>query len=203
MEDKDKIIEVEQNKNIDENKMVNNSDLKETIHSIITVIAFIVAFLVAAGSGCIRCTWCGNDDNRLIIYASGTAENGVEYESFVGPASCLGFGINSKCWPTECMHIKRNEPGGGRLTGCVTYYNETGCIAKSGVKSEGSYAYDATCLGISCAGDKYIETNAETTKAKEQDSILGIGCGGKSPTEPRGYNSLMPRQFTHGCWEGK
>lgn len=150
--------------------------------------------------GCVRCTACGSDYNRFYIYASGTSDNGIDYKSCVGPAGCLGLGINSKCWPTECISIQRNLSNGNELSGCVTYYNEAGCIAKSNVKSVGKYKDSVTCGGIDCAGTKYVETVAETTNAKERKTFLGINCGNAASVESHNYNIQMPRQFTKGCW---
>lgn len=178
----------------------SKTDAKEAISSIIIFVVLILIIASGFASGCVRCTACGADDTRFYLCASGTSPTGVEYKSCVGPAGCLGFGINSKCWPTECESIKKNSSSGNTLSGCVIYYNEAGCIAKSDVKSEGQYTDTITCLGIGCMGKKYVERTAETTQAKEQNNCLGIGCGGKAVVESRDYNSMMPRQFEKGCW---
>ena len=158
--------------------------------------------LVITGCGignCIQCSNCGDDNTRIFVYAKGVDSNGVEYSSCVGPAGILGFGINSKCWPTECVSVKKSQ-GGTTLSGCVTYYNALGCIDKSEVKSKGKYSDSVTCLGIKCTGEEYVENVAETTKATKQTNCLGIGCGGKESVTPYNYNSTMPRLFPNGCW---
>lgn len=176
------------------------SGLWEKFNLVVMVIVLVTIIVIGCGSGCIRCTYCGANDNRLVVYASGTTEDGIEYESCVGPAGCLGLGINSKCWPTECLSIKKADSEGNVVHGCITYYNEFGCINDSKVKSEGKYSGSATCLGIACVGEKYIETEAVTTQAKEQNTCLGVGCGNSNVTASKGYNAKMPRQFEEGCW---
>lgn len=151
-------------------------------------------------NGCIRCTMCGADDTRCFVYAKGVDETGTQYTSCVGPAGVLGIGCNSKCWATECVMIEQAEGENGDLSGCVTYYNETGCIDKAGVKSSGNYTDAVTCLGISCGGTQYIEEIANTTIAYERSSCLGVSCGKKRSVEPRNYNNKMPRSFNKGCW---
>lgn len=177
---------------MDENK-------KEDFISFIVLIVGIIALIIGFSSDCIRCTNCGDDDNRLVIYASGRDENGVEYKSCVGPAGCLGFGINSKCWPTECVYVEKYAEN-SKISGCVTYYNKAGCISKSEVKSEGEYSDELTCFNISCFGEKYVETVAESERATTSSSCFGIKCGGASDTEFQGLNDIMPRQFSKGCW---
>ena len=176
------------------------AEKKERMKTIALMVIFVLIIVGGFASGCVQCTYCGDDNTRFFVYASGTSDEGIQYKSCVGPAGCLGFGINSKCWPTECTYIKNVSGSYGELTGCIKYYNTAGCIANSNVKSEGKYSGSITCLGISCWGNKYVETVAETTKAKEQNTCLGINCGSASSTESKNYNSTMPRQFTKGCW---
>lgn len=173
---------------------------KEALKTVAVFIGVVLIIVGGFASGCVRCTNCGADDTRFFVYASGTSSDGVDYKSCVGPAGCLGFGINSKCWPTECVSVEKASSDGKKLSGCVTYYNEIGCIANSGVKSEGKYSDEVTCFGISCSGKKYIETVAENTQAKEQTTCLGIGCGNAVAAEAKDYNAEMPRQFIRGCW---
>lgn len=160
---------------------------------------FIFIVINAFKSDCVQCTLCGDANNRLFIYANGTSEDGVEYVSCVGPAGCVGCGINSKCWPTECLYVK-GASDGGTTTGCVTYYNEGGCITKSEVKSNGTYSENVGCFGISCSGEKYLEVIADSQYAAVRNSCLGVGCGDKLGTAVRGYNDSLPRQFSRGCW---
>ena len=185
-----------------ESILKNSENKKEAIQTIIVMAALILLIVGGFLSGCVRCTNCGNDDNRFFIYASGTSEEGVDYQSCVGPAGCLGFGVNSKCWPTECLHVK-GVTSERNVSGCVTYYNEVGCIANSGVKSVGKYDDQVSCFGINCVGTKYVETVAETTKAREQFTCLGMKCGNETADNSRNYNSTMPRQFEKGCWSNK
>lgn len=194
MDEEKKVIE------IPEDEGEKKKGKKNAIEAVIMPIILILIIIGGFAGGCVRCTNCGSDDNRFFVYASGTSNKGVEYKSCVGPAGCLGFGINSKCWPTECISIQRNSSDGKELSGCVTYYNETGCIANSGVKSEGKYSDQATCYGVSCIGTKYVETVAETTQATAQSTCLGVKCGKAAATESHNYNADMPRQFTKGCW---
>ncbi|MDO5382464.1 MAG: hypothetical protein Q4F06_07105 [Eubacteriales bacterium] len=162
-----------------------------------------IPLIISTGCGansCVRMTTCGDNDTRLILYAKGVDENGVEYTSCVGPAGCLGLGLNSKCWPTECVKIRTSSDGTEEITGCVTYYNETGCIANSEVKSNGSYSTNATCFGISLCGNEYKETVAESVQANKTSTCFGISCGQRQQVEPLNYNSKMPRAFPKGCW---
>lgn len=179
------------------------NEKKDVIIGILTWVVIIGIIAVGFASGCVRCTNCGADDTRFFVYASGTSADGIDYKSCVGPAGCLGLGLNSKCWPTECTSIKGTSSSGNSLSGCVTYYNELGCIANSGVKSEGKYSDEVTCFGIGCVGNKYIETVAETTQAKQQTTCLGIGCGNSTAVTAKDYNLEMPRQFVKGCWSNE
>lgn len=174
--------------------------IKDTIISIATLIIFFAIVIIGFSSGCISCTACGGDDNRLILFANGTDDNGVEYISCVGPAGCLGFGLNSKCWPTECTYVKLALSSNEELSGCVTYYNKTGCIANSDVKSNGTYSQNTSCLGVVCSGEKYYEKVGESTEAREQNTTCGVGCGNTVVVNKRNYNEKMPRQFKTGCW---
>lgn len=191
----------EKNRIIEENK--DSGSKKKSLKEVLMLLALCCfPLLIVTGCGignCIQCSNCGDDNTRIFVYAEGTDNNGVEYTSCVGPAGILGFGLNSKCWPTECVSIKSSEEF-ITLSGCVTYYNAVGCIDKSEVKSVGKYSDSVTCLGIKCAGTEYVETVAETTKATEQTNCLGIGCGGKQSVTPKNYNSTMPRLFPTGCW---
>lgn len=189
--------------NSGESTVKDKTDRKDIIKTILVWVAIIGIVVIGFASGCVRCTNCGADDTRFFVYASGTSTEGIDYKSCVGPAGCLGFGLNSKCWPTECTSVKGTTVGGNDLSGCVTYYNAAGCVANSEVKSEGKYSNQITCMGIGCAGTKYVETVAETTKAKEQSTCLGIGCGNSTSVEAKDYNSIMPRQFSKGCWSNE
>ena len=193
----------ESNNFIDEKQASNNV---HGVHLLILIAFCSLPLLFITGCGIgnfIQCSKCGDDNTRMMIYSEGTDSNGVEYTSCVGPAGILGFGLNSSCWPTECVKVKQNQEGGhltGQISGCVTYYNDCGCIDKSEVKSEGKYSASIGCLGINCTGVNYVETTAETTTASEQNTCLGINCGGKTKADIRNYNSTMPRQFRNGCW---
>lgn len=175
---------------------------KKISQAVILLLLCCFPFLTLMGCGsdsCIRCTACGDDDTRMLIYASGTDANGVEYLSCVGPAGIFGFGVDSKCWPTECVYVKKQNDT-SLLTGCVSYYNETGCISNTKVKSNGEYQDSYSCLGISCFGTTYQETVAESTRAAEGASCLGMSCGGSQAVTSRNYNAEMPRMFQDGCW---
>lgn len=210
MEENSKVVDVQENDTANDKTVTLETVHAETpqekkakkVKTILKILALAILVLGIIGgfsNGCIRCTNCGNDDTRFFVYASGTDVNGVEYKSCVGPAGCLGCGLGFKCWPTECTYVKQGS-GQGMLSGCVTYYNSLGCISNSEVKSEGKYSDSVTCLGVSCAGTRYIETVAETTQAKQASTCLGMSCGDKTATEPKYYNSKMPRQFKDGCW---
>ncbi len=187
-------------KESNENNQRNNHSTAKEILLLILMCCFPLIVITGCGVGsCIQCSNCGDDNDRLFVCAKGSDANGVEYTSCVGPAGILGFGLNSKCWATECVSVKQSD-NGSTLSGCVTYYNAGGCISKSEVKSVGKYSDSVTCLGIKCAGKEYVETAAETTKATEQTTCLNMSCGGKEAVNPKNYNSSMPRAFTHGCW---
>ena len=175
---------------------------EKIVQVFILILICTLPFMTMLGCGsdsCIRCTMCGDTDTRMIFYANGTDPNGVEYMSCVGPAAIFGFGIDSKCWPTECVYVKK-QMSDERLTGCVTYYNETGCISNTKVKSNGNYQNNMTCLGISCVGTSYNEVVAESTQASVGSSCLGISCGDTQSVNSRGMNERMPRMFVNGCW---
>jgi len=184
-------------------KKNDNLSSKKKIKEVLMLLALCclpLTIITGCGIGnCIQCSSCGDDNTRIFICAKGTDKNGVEYTSCVGPAGILGFGLNSKCWPTECVKVKKSDSG-STVSGCVTYYNAVGCIDKSEVKSNGKYSNSVTCLGIKCVGTEYVETVAETTKAMEQTNCLGVGCGGKEAVDSYNYNLEMPRLFSKGCW---
>lgn len=183
-----------------------NESKKKILEGLLILIFCCCPIIVITGCGagsCVRCTACGDDDTRFFVYASGTTSDGLEYTSCVGPAGCVGLGLNTFFWPTECISIKGTSDfsDSQNISGCVTYYNEAGCIGKSGVKSKGTYTDSVSVFGINCGGTKYVETVAESTKAYEQGSCLGCTCGEKdNDVELRDYNNSMPRSFTKGCW---
>lgn len=192
------------NKRVVKNEGIdNNKKQAKQILFLVALCCFPLIFITGCGIGnCIQCSACGDDNTRILVCAKGTDDNGVEYTSCVGPAGCLGFGLNTKCWPTECVSVK--EGGSSReMSGCVTYYNGCGCVDRTEVKSVGKYSDSVTCLGIKCAGKEYVETVADTTKATEVTSCLGISCGSKESVDPKDYNSSMPRAFTYGCWSSE
>lgn len=169
---------------------------------VVTAITLIpVTFTVGCGlSDTFKCSMCGDDSTRIGIYASGTSSNGIDYQSCVGPAGCLGIGLDSYCWPTECLKVNYNN-GTGNVTGCIYYYNGCGCIANTDIKSKGTYTDDTLGCGYSkCAATKYVENNAENSQAKTQNSCLGISCGKAQNTESKYLNNAQPRQFINGCW---
>lgn len=175
---------------------------EKALHVLVLMLICTLPFMTLLGCGsdsCIRCTMCGDDDTRMLVYATGTDQNGVEYISCIGPAAIFGFGVDSKCWPTECVYVRQNS-GEAQLTGCVKYYNETGCISNTNVKSNGDYKDSLTCLGIACFGSSYNEVVAESTKASERASCLGLSCGSPKSVQSRDLNKTMPRMFVNGCW---
>lgn len=169
------------------------------IVSLVKIAVAAAVIVIGYANGNIKSTYCGDDSTRLLIYASGTTSSGVEYKSLVGPAGLLGFGINSKLWPTECVSVKTSASG-KKVSGCVSFYNEAGCIDKSAVKSEGKYSEKESCLGMDCTGTNYVESTAESTRAKEQMTCMGSERGEANAVPPRYYNDDVPRQFPEGCW---
>ena len=187
---------------VEEMKPSKTKDKTRTKQILTLILLCCFPLLIITGCGIsdyIQCTIFGDDSNKIFVYASGTDNNNFEYKSCVGPAGILGFGCDSKCWPTECVSIK-GISNGNQLSGCVTYYNGCGCIENTEVKSSGKYSDSVTCAGIECVGKEYIENAADTTKATEATSILGISCRDKKATTSRNLNSTMPRAFYYGCW---
>ena len=148
----------------------------------------------------IQCTSCGDDTNRLFIYAQGNY-HGIKYKSCVGPAGIIGCGLNTRCWPTECVKVELNYGDDEKLTGCVSFYNGFGCIDKSDVKSYGKYKYVVSCEGINCQGYEYREKVGETTEAKQRDRYFGCDAKEWERVDPKKFNSGVPRSFTKGCWK--
>ena len=180
----------------------HNNTKTKVRHVLLLVSLCCFPFLMITGcgfTGCFKCTNCGDDSNRILTCASGTDNNGVKYTSCVGPAGILGFGCNSKCWPTECVKVKKGL-GSSEISGCVTYYNETGCIDKTAVKSNGKYSDSVNCLFISCGASEYVETVTDTTKAEEGTSCFGCSLKDERAVTPKNYNSSMPRSFQKGFW---
>lgn len=92
---------------------------KEKFKQLIVLLGLCsVPMVVVALSGCgmeqsFTCQMCGSSKTYTPIYASGTEENdkeNIEYEytSCIGPAGCTGCGLNTACWPTECMFVKES-----------------------------------------------------------------------------------------------
>lgn len=189
-------MEQNQNKNINQ----SGNEIVEMILGFVFLAIFVFIIIGAFANDCVKCTWCGDDANRVFIYEHGKELDGSEYLSCVGPAGCVGCGFGAKCWPTECLYIKMPVDEHKELSGCVTYYNKAGCIAKSDVYSVGRYSTSASCLGIACAGESYVEEIAESERAVEQNTFMGVGCGNKVDTDVRRYNDASPRQFPKGCW---
>lgn len=193
-----------------ESKKPDIDELSVRAEKAVKIVKIVAMCLIPLGllyactiGDCIKCTSCGDDNNRLVFYASGI-ENGVQYKSCVGPGGILGCGINCKWWPTECVSIKKSE-GSSTVTGCVTYYNGFGCIDRTEVMSDGSYSTKTNIGCITCKGDLYQETVRETTQgATRKSSLIGCYSCEKTPVDrPKGYNSEMPRSFTYGCWTNK
>ena len=146
------------------------------------------------------CTMCGSSTTYTPIYASGTEETtDIEYQSCIGPASVINCGLNTQCWPTECMYVKFKNDENVAVTGTVCYYNKFGCIDDKDVMSVGSYGESVNCLVSWCSVGKYTEkVNSDGTKATKATNCFGITCN-ESPTDVRNYNDALPRQFKFGC----
>ena len=158
-------------------------------------------FITGCGSsGCFGCSKCEAYD--CLVCAGGT-EDKVTYRTCVGPAGCLGCGLNTIFWPTECVQAKATQDDNLYLKGTVIYYNGFGSIKNSEVKSRGNYSAAVGCLGIKCFKKEYIENaDEDTTKGKIQNSCFCFSCGGKKKVEPKYYNESMPRKYKNGCWNG-
>lgn len=175
---------------------------KRGLHILILIGICLLPLGVVTGCGVtdrIRCTACGDNENRLILYASGTDSHGYEYKSCVGPAGILGCGLDTRCWPTECVKTTMVDAP-YKETGCVYYYNNFGCIDKSETMTYGKYMYSASCIGARCYGRRYIESDTgESVSAYEKESVLGISCG-KTVVDPENRNQEVERHFENGCW---
>lgn len=179
-------------------------NVKEKIFKILCLIGMcFVPLGIVTGCGItdsLRCENCGDNDTRLVFYAAGTTEEGLDYQSCVGCGGCLGFGLDSKCWPTECEYI-HGEEGDTQISGWVYYYNNYGCIDESDIYSYGTYSYGQTCMGIECGGERYVESNTgDSKKAYVQTTCLGVACGSKENIESVDLSSQLERQFEKGCW---
>ena len=176
---------------------------KKVLESVCLVLLCMIPLFLVMGCGpgnCVKCTVCGDDSNRLFVYASGTTDDGVEYQSCVGLSGLMGCGFGTKCLPTECMSVHKAKDSNNAINGCVCYYSDFGCIQEN-EKSDGIYTDTYSCLGVSCTGSKYNEAvYDDTVKAVEQNYCLGMGCGEKVQVESKDYNEQWKRQFPKGCW---
>lgn len=183
---------------------MSNFKLK-LLKGLLLAVLCCVPLLVITGCGAdspVRCTLCGNDDDRVLVYASGS-KGGIDFKSCVGPAGILGIGLNSKCWPTECVGVSASGDS-GNLSGCIYYYNGFGCISDTTVKSSGKYSSIQSCIpGFVLCGSYYKEEVADTTRARTGTTCFGLGCNGETSTEPQYLNNKMPRSFTYGCWSAE
>ncbi|MGN0594989.1 MAG: hypothetical protein ACI4I6_07515 [Hominimerdicola sp.] len=147
-----------------------------------------------------KCSSCGSSDTYTPIYASGVEEDtDIEYTSCVGPAGCLGCGLNTSCWPTECEQIKFTDNDGKKYEGMIYYYDGFGCIGKNDTMSYGKYDVGMDCGFFNCNYSAYNEeVNNDGTRAYTGPSCLGISCN-EEPVDSMDYNNNMPRKFKHGC----
>ena len=157
--------------------------------------------IIATGCGLKRsysCSACGSKETYTPIYASGVMNDKIEYTSCVGPAGLTCFGLNTKCWPTECLSVKIQDDN-KYTAGCIYYYNGFGCISDANTRSHGEYTSGMNCGFINCDSSTYQEdVKADGNIAYTGGSCLGCTIN-KQPTKSLEINDKMPRQYPQGC----
>ena len=188
---------------MDTNTFSNNkkSRKRKVKELLVLILLCMIPLIIATGCGLQRsysCSACGSKETYTPIYASGVTDGKIEYKSCVGPGGLTCFGLNTKCWPTECLSVKYQEKNTYN-TGCIYYYNGFGCISDRNVRSHGEYARGMSCGFINCDSSTYQEdVNADGDRAYTGGSCLGCTIN-KQATDSNRVNNRMPRQYPQGC----
>lgn len=176
---------------------------KKFLRGIYLMIGCCIPMIFVAGCGIsdtIKCTACGDSSTRVLCYASGKTDSGIEYRSCVGLSGCLGLGCDTKCLPVECLTVEANKKN-ENISGTVCYYNSFGCIDPETAKSHGEFEQNSSCMGCNCSGEKYVEDiTDEKSEAYTQDQFMRIKCGNAENVTSEELSKKMPRQFPKGCW---
>lgn len=193
----------EKNEKIKNSKGNDNSKNKKLSELLILIGICLTPILAITGCGLKQsysCSTCGSTKTYTPLYASGVDETTeVEYTSCVGPAGCLGCGLNTSCWPTECLYVKFSDDDNLQYSGIVYYYDGCGCIGSKKAMSSANYDVGTDCGFFNCNCTKYNEE----VKSDGTEAYTGLSCGGiacnKKPAESEDFNNNMPRKFRHGC----
>ena len=173
---------------------------------IIVVCSIPLIFMCSCGgSNNFKCVWCGDAENRALIYASGSNELGIKYKSCVGISGCIGVGCGTKLMPVECMEFEISSSAFESTSGYIVYY-EDGCVDGENVKYHAVVRNDNNC---SCTqSTTEIDDYGDQITIKNKDSCLGCVTNESEVTYTKDetifgdiYDIIMPeRQFPIGCW---
>ncbi len=190
-------------KNKSEIQLSSESKNKKLSQLLFLIGICLIPILTITGCGLKQsysCSACGSSKTYTPLVASGIDDTTeVEYTSCVGPAGCLGCGLNTSCWPTECLYVEFSDDDDVQYSGIVYYYEDCGCIGNGPVMSSGKYDLGTDCGFFNCNCQKYNEkVNSDKTQAYIGPSCGGISCN-KKPDESKDFNNNMPRKFPRGC----
>lgn len=149
-------------------------------------------------------TGCGIECNgwqeAVLCAINNTASGNTKYTNCAGPAAICKIGLNTACWPTECVCATSAD---GKTKANITYYNGCGCVSDKNVKSEGTYTTSVgLCTSLNCSTKTYTENTDEAKmKSVAYKTTSCMGCSSdKQEVASRWLNVQQPRLFTNGCW---
>lgn len=155
-------------------------------------------------TGCgLRCHGC--DGTTLSVLSQVANVEDAKYTDCAGPGAILRCGLNTVCWPTECVLFKLNDDD-IKLDGNVVYYHGCGSVDSASVKSLGIYTNGKkTCTLCDNDNELYIECTNEkdgkrkTTAYTKPEGCLGWLCIDKEDSLNLNFGAISPG-LLKGCY---
>lgn len=156
----------------------------------------IMPLAILTGCG-LQCNGC---PEAILCALSNTESGNTKYVNCAGPAAIFKIGLNTACWPTECVHATSAD---GKTVANIKFYNGCGCINGKNVKSVGTYTTSVGfCTSLGCSKNIYTEYTDEKKHASTAyRSTSCMGCDSdEKQVGSRLLNVQQPRLFEKGCW---
>lgn len=164
----------------------------------------ISAMPLAILTGCgLKCHGCDGTTLSALSLIANTDE--AQYMECAGPGAIFRCGLNTTCWPTECVFFRLSEDE-INLNGNVVYYHGCGSVDSASVKSIGLYTTgEKACTLCDNDADIHIECTNEKngkrdTKAySKPEGCLGWICIGEEEPQDINFTAISPG-LLKGCW---
>ena len=160
----------------------------------------IMPLAILTGCG-LQCHGCKETATSALLMAANYDD--IKYTDCAGPGAIFRCGLNTVCWPTECVFFKLQEDEETEINGKAIYYHGCGSIDSASVKSLGMYTVGGSLCDINSGG--YVECASEkdgktTIKAyNKPDGCLGWMCMEEETPMNANFGYSSP-SLLNGCW---